>query len=179
MTVLAGSIQSFQKGTNDKNAAPIPVISTEAKRSGEISFLPWYMKHGGGRSLGSEYHGSVFHLSPIAACSPARDDDGGERPSRHFDRSAAEWRNLTPPMTEKPVRALRHFDESVAEWRNLLSLMVHEAWRPKISGLRVPLEPYIPARAPLQMTKSGPLLSWNQNKGIKKEALFRELLFCL
>ena len=27
----------FQKGTNDKNAAPIPVISTEAKRSGEIS----------------------------------------------------------------------------------------------------------------------------------------------
>ena len=32
MTVLASSIQSFQKGTN-----PIPVISTEAKRSGEIS----------------------------------------------------------------------------------------------------------------------------------------------
>ena len=37
MTVLAGSIQSFHKGTNDKNAAPIHVISTEAKRSGEIS----------------------------------------------------------------------------------------------------------------------------------------------
>ena len=32
MTVLASSIQSFQKGTN-----PIPVISTKAKRSGEIS----------------------------------------------------------------------------------------------------------------------------------------------
>ncbi len=32
MTVLASSIQSFQKGTN-----PIPVISTEAERSGEIS----------------------------------------------------------------------------------------------------------------------------------------------
>ena len=32
MTVLASSIQSFQKGTN-----PIPVISTAAKRSGEIS----------------------------------------------------------------------------------------------------------------------------------------------
>ena len=35
--MAAGSIQSFQKGTNDKNAAPLPVISTEAKRSGEIS----------------------------------------------------------------------------------------------------------------------------------------------
>ena len=32
--------------------------------------------------------------------------------SRHFDRSGAEWRNLTPQMTEKPARALRHFDES-------------------------------------------------------------------
>ena len=33
-------------------------------------------------------------------------------PSRHFDRSEAEWRNLTPLMTEKPARALRHFDRS-------------------------------------------------------------------
>ena len=31
----------------------------------------------------------------------------------------AEWRNLTPPMKEKPARALRHFDRSGAEWRNL------------------------------------------------------------
>ena len=59
---LAGSRQSFQKGTNDKNAAPIHVISTEAKRSGEIYFLQWYMKHGEGRSLDSEYHQRVFHL---------------------------------------------------------------------------------------------------------------------
>ena len=44
----------ISEGANDKNAAPIPVISTEAKRSGEISFLPWYMKHGGRKSLGSE-----------------------------------------------------------------------------------------------------------------------------
>ena len=43
-------------------ASAPPVISTEAKRSGEISFLPWYMKHGGRKSLGSEYHRSVFHL---------------------------------------------------------------------------------------------------------------------
>ena len=33
---------------------PIPVISTAAERSGEISFLPWYMKHGGRKSPGSE-----------------------------------------------------------------------------------------------------------------------------
>ena len=33
--------------------------------------------------------------------------------------------------------------------------------------------------APLEMTVDSPLLSWNQNKGIKKEALFRELLLCL
>ena len=30
----------------------------------------------------------------MAACSPARDDDGSGRPYRHFDRSGAEWRNL-------------------------------------------------------------------------------------
>ena len=42
-----------------------------------------------------------------------------EPPSRNFDRSEAEWRNLTPPMKEKPARALRHFDRSGAEWRNL------------------------------------------------------------
>gem|GEM_PF-3842598 len=45
-----------------------------------------------------------------------------EKPVRalpHFDRSGAEWRNLTPQMTEKPARTLRHFDRSGAEWRNL------------------------------------------------------------
>ena len=33
--------------------------------------------------------------------------------------------------------------------------------------------------APLEMTLGSPLPSWNQNKDIKKEALFRELLFYL
>ena len=51
-------------------------------------------------------------ICPIPARSSARDDDVGERPSRHFDRSEAEWRNLTPQMAEKPARPLRHFDES-------------------------------------------------------------------
>ena len=39
--------------------------------------------------------------APIPTHTPARDDGGGERPSRHFDRSGAEWRNLTPPWYMK------------------------------------------------------------------------------
>ena len=35
--------------------------------------------------------------------------------------------------------------------------------------LRVTLDPCIPARYPLEMTRGSPLLSWNQNKGIKKK----------
>ena len=39
--------------------------------------------------------GAVF-LCPIPTRNPTRDDDGGEHPSRHFDRSGTEWRNLLP-----------------------------------------------------------------------------------
>ena len=45
---------------------------------------PWYRRHYGGRSLDSEYHQSVFHLSPIAACGSARDDDVGEQHWTHL-----------------------------------------------------------------------------------------------
>ncbi len=37
-------------------------------------------------------------VCPIPTRSPARDDGDGEHPSRHFDRSGAEWRNLLPLM---------------------------------------------------------------------------------
>ena len=50
-----------------------------------------------------------FLSSPIPTHTPARDDGGGGPPYRHFDRSGAEWRNLTPLMTEKPARALSSF----------------------------------------------------------------------
>ena len=61
-----------------KPARPLP--SFRPKRSGvEKSHSSWYGRHYGGRSLDSEYHGSVFHLSPIAACGSARDDDVGEQ----------------------------------------------------------------------------------------------------
>ena len=65
---------------------------------------PWYRKHWGGRSLDSEFHRSGFPLTPIPAHPPARDDDIGGHPSRHFDRSGAEWRNLTPQWARKRVR---------------------------------------------------------------------------
>ena len=74
------------------NSAPIPVISTEAKRSGEISLHHGTGGIGGGRSLDSEYHGSNSCLFPIPACSSARDDGGDERPSRHVYKKGARLR---------------------------------------------------------------------------------------
>ena len=73
-------------------SAPL-VISTEAKRSGEISPSDGT----GGITLGDLRAQSiikVFSICSIPTCGSARDDDVGERPSRHFDRSKAEWRNL-------------------------------------------------------------------------------------
>ena len=51
-------------------SAPL-VISTKALRSGEISFLPWYMKHGGRKSPAQSPHRSL-HTGPL----PAPDDQG-------------------------------------------------------------------------------------------------------
>ena len=45
----------------------------------------------------------ALSICPIPTCISARDDDVGGHPSRHFERSEAEWRNLTPLMTEKPL----------------------------------------------------------------------------
>ena len=39
MTIVAGSIQSFQRGTQIEKRCTAYVISTKAERSGEISFL--------------------------------------------------------------------------------------------------------------------------------------------
>ena len=103
----------------------------------------------------------AFSICPISTCISARDDDVGERPSRHFDQSGAEWRNLPPSdgtgsitagdlSTQSIIRAIpicpipthspardddvgerpsRHFDRSGAEWRNLPPLMVRAALR--------------------------------------------------
>ena len=66
------------------------------------------------------------------------------------------YRHVPPLEMTMLARALRHFDESEVEWRNLLSPMVHEAWRQEISGLRVTIEPCIPARYPLEVTMGSP-----------------------
>ena len=107
MTVLASSIQSFQKGTN-----PIPVISTGVERSGEISplMVRVALRREISRLRVSWVPGS---LPSISARSSARDDHGGSTPS-----SRPEPPHFTPPMTKRRPH-LRHFDESEAEWRNL------------------------------------------------------------
>ncbi len=80
-------------------SAPL-VISTEAKRSGEIS-----LHHGTGSigvgDLSTQSFIKAFSICPIPTCISARDDDIGGHPYRHFDRSGAEWRNLTPQWTKK------------------------------------------------------------------------------
>ena len=84
-------------------------------------------------------------------------------PSRHFDRSEAEWRNLTPQMTEKlpPFPSFRPKRSGVEKSP---PLMVRAALRWEISRLRVswehfPSAPYQHA-APLEMTvlASAPLV---------------------
>ena len=68
-----------------KNAAPIPVISTEAERSGEIS-----PSDGTGSitvgDLSAQSIIKAFSICPIAACSPTRDDDGGGHPYHHVKK---------------------------------------------------------------------------------------------
>ena len=91
-----------------KAGPPPPVISTEAKRSGEIS-----PSDGTGSIMAGDLSTQsiikAFSLCPIPTRSSARDDGGDEQHpviseedethSRHFDRSGAEWRNLTPHGT--------------------------------------------------------------------------------
>ena len=82
-----------------------------------------------------------FPSVPIPTCSPARDDgvgeqhtvisEGDEPHSRHFDRSEAEWRNLTPLMVRAALR--------------------REISRLRVSSKRFPSAPYR-HMPPLEMT---------------------------
>ena len=80
MTVLASSIQSFQKGTN-----PIPVISTKALRSGGISPSDGTGGITAG-DLSAQSFIKAFSICPIPTHAPARDDVGSGHPYRHFDQ---------------------------------------------------------------------------------------------
>ncbi len=151
---------------DDDAGGPPIVISTEAKRSGEISPSDGT----GGITVGDLSTQSIMGAVPV--CLPYRhvpplemtmlaSTSGhtfGVRVQRvhKVQRVQRVVVAASPQILKKPVRALRHFDRSEAEWRNLLSTMVHEAWRQEISGLRVSLEPCIPARYPLEMTRGGP-----------------------
>ena len=110
-------------------SAPL-VISTVAERSGEI---PPSDGTGGitAGDLSTQSIMGAFSICPTPTRSPARDDDGSERPSRHFDRSGAEWRNLPPLMVRAALR--------------------QEISRLKVSSKRFPSAPYRHA-APLEMT---------------------------
>ena len=70
-------------------SAPL-IISTEAERSGEISLHHGTGSIGVGDLPALSIMGAVS-ICPISTCGSARDDDVGERPSRHFDQSKAEW----------------------------------------------------------------------------------------
>ena len=79
------------------------VISTVAKRSGEISPSDGTGGITAGDLLAQSFT-QAFSICPIPTCSPARDDgvgeqhpvisEGDEPHSRHFDESEAEWRNF-------------------------------------------------------------------------------------
>ena len=73
------SIQSFSGGSTDQNAAPHLVISTEAKRSGEISRrreeAPWWQKIS---RLSVSIESKAF--TPHISRSPARDDHNIRQP---------------------------------------------------------------------------------------------------
>ncbi len=112
------------------------VISTEAKQSGKSPSSDCT----GGITAGDLSTQSIIGavtVCPIPARSPARDDGGGGHPYRHFDRSGAEWRNLTPLMTEKPARALSSFRPKRSGVEKSHATMVHEVLRQEISRLRV------------------------------------------
>ena len=116
------------------------VISTEAKRSGEISLQSVARPMVAG-DLSTLRFIRAQSLCPIPARSFARDDDVGGQ------HTVIPGSKLTRTMPRP-----RHFDRSGAEWRNLTTLWVHAPWWQEISRLRVSIGPkifaIIPAHSP-------------------------------
>ena len=158
---------SFQKGTNDKNAASLPRHFDRSEAEWR-NLLPPMVHEAWRREISRlRVSSKSFPSAPYRHAAPLE-----------MTVLASSIQSFQKGANDKNAAShSRHFDRSVAEWRNLLPLMVHEAWRPKISGLRVPIEPCIPACSSLEMTRGSPLLSWNQNKGIKKKPSFESFFF--
>ena len=95
---------SHKSPARDDSAGGPPIVNfDQAKRSGEISPSDGT----GGITVGDLSAQSImgaFSICPIPTCISARDDDVGGHPSRHFDRSVAEWRNLLPLMVRAALR---------------------------------------------------------------------------
>ncbi len=125
MTMPAGSIQSIPGANYPKRCPASPVISTAAKRSGEISRLYGTRLRVAGdfSTLRFIRAQSLCHpyrrVSPLEMTMPAGSIQSfpegqiGQNTAlhRHFDRSEVEWRNLTPkcgkPMVAGDLSTLR------------------------------------------------------------------------
>ena len=131
-----------------KAGPPPPVISTEAKRIGEISSSDGTGSIKVGDLSTQSIMGSGSHLSPIAACGSARDDGGSGQHWTHLRCEGSEGSEGKVLKIDRPLAGgflsltglwpegcgggfaadykkagpphSRHFDRSEAEWRNLL-----------------------------------------------------------
>ena len=139
-------------------------LYAESPQSGEISFLnsPGSREEGdlstqsimGAFSICLPYrHAAPLEMTMVASAHP-----------RHFDRSEAEWRNLTPPMTEKlptpsviSTKALRSGEISPSN--GMGGITSGDLSAQSIMGA-VPIYPPYRHAAPLEMTvlASAPLV---------------------
>ena len=112
-----------------KKPAPIPVISTEAERSGEISRLnsPGSMEAG---DLSTQSIIKAFSSAPYRHAAPLEITIVTSGPSRHFRRGQM-TKTLPPSPSFRPKRSGVEKSHST---------MVHEAMRQEISRLRASWE---------------------------------------
>ena len=128
-----------------KKASPRPpVISTAAKRSGEISPSDGTS----GITVGDLSTQSIikaFSLCPIPTRSPARDDSDGGQHWTHLRCEGSKGSEgggsaLRAQITKKPARTLPSFRPQRSGVEKSHSTMVHEAMRQEISRLSVSWE---------------------------------------
>ena len=164
---LASSIQSFQKGTNGKNAAS---HSRHFDRSEvEKSHAPNDRK-AGPRPPSFRPKRSGVEKSPSLMVRAAlrREISRLRVSSKRFP--SAPYRHAAPLEITVMVGAPLVISTEAERSGEISLLNSPGSMEAENLRLRVPIEPCIPARAPLQMTRGSPLLSWNQNKGIKKRS---------
>ena len=98
-------------------------LYAESPQSGEISLLHGQESITAGDLSAQSIIEAVSIYPPIPARSSARDDGGGGRLSRHFDSGSGVETSYASNSRNDALHPSRHFDESAAEWRNLLPPM--------------------------------------------------------